>query len=91
MNKTHQQPGTAQIIIDGLIPSETAKLRRHIERLGGHKIVANVYQMTCMGIEKLPDIKDKLIAKGTKETSIRLFYITAMQQSNSIIAHGKPS
>lgn len=90
MNKTHQQPGIAQIFISGPVKSELAKLRRHIEKLHGRKVAPNVYHMTCMGLEDLSRVRDNLLAKGVTDTSMSLTYITALQASKTIVAHGKP-
>ena len=81
--------GWAIVTISGLIPNETAKLRRAILSQGAHKLMPGTFAISGVrgqnGLEKLVA---KLKEKGTKETTFRAIYVTRAQWDRSFLCHG---
>lgn len=92
MKTTSLNTGWAIVIISGLLPRETAKLRRALLNRGARKENSGTFFVPCgRGLSDLAQLAKDLKALGTRETIFSATYITRAQMEKTIICHGKPS
>lgn len=81
--------GWAILTVSGLIPKETAKLRRALIKRGAHKLTPRTFALSCIrGQEGMQKLVADIRAIGTKETSVMAIFVTRAQWERSFMIHG---
>lgn len=92
MDTEKLKTGWAVLTVSGMIPNETARLRRFVVKMGASKLAPQTYALSCIrGLDGLAKLVAGIRELGTKETSVRAIYVTRAQWERSYVVHGKPS